>query len=53
MLYLSIVLVVVVFFAVTPLYSVDTAKYGSRNDILWRKACDDNDVAVLRRYGLS
>ena len=44
-------------FATLQFYSVDTAKWGPRNEYLegvnWRVACDNYDVATLEALGLS
>jgi len=50
--YIMVVLVVVVFFTVTPFYRV-AASHGERDDALWRQACNENDVETLQQYGIS
>jgi len=37
------------FFVLVPLYAAP----GTRDDVAWRKACDDNDGAALAAFGLS
>ena len=50
--YLFIVFVLMLIFAFVPFYSDDNDGVP-RNEIGWRTACDDNEVDVLDRYGLS
>lgn len=50
--YLFIVFVLMLIFAFVPFYSDDNDGVP-RNETGWRTACDENDVDVLDRYGLS
>ena len=48
-LYLLIVVLVVLSFGSIPIYAAG----GQRNDTIWRKACDENNVQLLHQMGLS
>lgn len=56
LIYLLLVLFIVLFFATVPLYQAAPPlgmQRALRNDALWRRACDEYDVAALTRLGLS
>ena len=48
-----IVFIIVLFFTYVPFYKADSTKYPTRNDALWRDACDNYDRAALEVMGLS
>jgi hypothetical protein len=50
--YLLIVFVLMLIFAFVPFYSDDNGG-ATRIETGWRKACDDNDIDTLDKYGLS
>ena len=52
--FLIITVLIVAVFSVVPLYSADTAKYGQRDEALWKAACYDSyDKDALAALGLS